>query len=274
MENPALSAAEEVQKYRSSLEICIEGLVKHVVEKADSPCSSEKVDAITERLFSKVWPRIKRIQIPAEHVPFLANMVYKSLIEKWKDPDVILTFMSLDHRYIDELIIKVFKEHAEPQSAPRRSSPPGGKSSGIFGEPEPAAQPQRPIPPGRPTSNILGPAVTAPAQSPSRSHPNKPKDNLSVGPEPESPVPQAPEAKASQTVAKEETAPPVDAPAKEEPTAAGAAALSAPSEPEPIPSSFPDDTSQKNYEPHLRPKPRSHNRVLNPPGGKSSVVFY
>ncbi|KAL3983877.1 hypothetical protein ACER0C_015502 [Sarotherodon galilaeus] len=87
-------------------------------------------------------------------------------------------------------------------------------------------------------------------------------------------VPQAPEAKASQPVAKEETAPPVDAPAKEEPTAAGAAALSAPSEPEPIPFSFPDDTSQKHYDPHLRPKPRSHNRVLNPPGGKSSVVFY
>jgi hypothetical protein len=24
----------------------------------------------------------------------------------------------------------------------------------------------------------------------------------------------------------------------------------------------------------LGPRPRSHNRVLNPPGGKSSVVFY
>ncbi|CAI5668010.1 unnamed protein product [Oreochromis niloticus] len=44
--------------------------------------------------------------------------------------------------------------------------------------------------------------------------------------------------------------------------------------PEPTPSSFPDDTSLKNHEPHLGPKPRSHNRVLNPPGGKSSVVFY
>ncbi|CAI5645789.1 unnamed protein product [Oreochromis niloticus] len=100
------------------------------------------------------------------------------------------------------------------------------------------------------------------------------QDNLSVGPEPESPVPQAPEAKASQPVAKEETAPPADAPAKEKSTAAAAAALSAPSEPEPTPSSFPDDTSLKNHKPHLGPKPRSHNRVLNPPGGKSSVVFY
>ncbi|KAL4004169.1 carboxypeptidase X1 [Sarotherodon galilaeus] len=162
------------------------------------------------------------------------------------------------------LIQSLLPPSLEPQSAPRRSSPPGGKSSGIFGEPEPAAQPQRPIPPGGPTSNIFGPAVTAPAQSPSQSHPNKPK----VG------FPQAPEVKTSQPVVKEETAPPVDAPAKEEPTAATAAALSAPSGPEPTPSSFPDDTSLKNHEPHLGPKPRSHNRVLNPPGGKSSVVFY
>lgn len=51
----------------------------------------------------------------------------------------------------------------------------GGKSSGIFGEPAPSAQPQRPTPPGGPTSNIFGAADTAPAQSPSRSHPNKPK---------------------------------------------------------------------------------------------------
>ncbi|KAL3987437.1 DNA excision repair protein ERCC-6 [Sarotherodon galilaeus] len=85
-------------------------------------------------------------------------------------------------------------------------------------------------------------------------------------------VPQAPEAKASQPEAKEETTPPADTPAKEEPPAA--TAVSAPSEPEHTPSSFPDDTSLKNHEPHLGPKPRTHNRVLNPPGGKSSVVFY
>ncbi|KAL4004163.1 inactive dipeptidyl peptidase 10 [Sarotherodon galilaeus] len=105
MENPALSAAEEVQKYRSSLEICIEDLVKHVVENADSPCSSEEADAIAKRLSSQVWLQMKNVQIPAEYVPLLSNMVYKSLIEKWKDPDVILTFMSLDHRYVHELII-------------------------------------------------------------------------------------------------------------------------------------------------------------------------
>ncbi|XP_030591531.1 jupiter microtubule associated homolog 2 isoform X2 [Archocentrus centrarchus] len=143
----------------------------------------------------------------------------------------------------NKMASKVFAPPEEPQSAPRRTNPPGG-----------------------PGSNIFGPADTTPVQSPSRSYPNKPKDNLSVGPEPESP------AKASQPEAKEETAPPAAPPAKEEPPAA--AAVSAPSQPECTPSSFPDETLLKNHEPHLGPKPRSHNRVLNPPGGKSSVVFY
>lgn len=112
LQNPALRAAGEVQKYKSSVEMCIEDLVKQIVENADSPCSSEKADTIAKQLFSKVWPRIKRIPIPAVHVIFLSNMMYNSLIEKWKDPDVILTFMALDHRYVYELIIRVYKEHA------------------------------------------------------------------------------------------------------------------------------------------------------------------
>ncbi|KAL3993039.1 shingomyelin synthase [Sarotherodon galilaeus] len=112
MENPALSTVEEVKKYRSSVKVCIEDLVKHVFEDAESPSSPEKADAISKRLFSKVWPRIKKIRIPAEHVIFLSNMVYKSLLEKWKDPAVILSFMSVEHRYIYEVIIQFFKEHA------------------------------------------------------------------------------------------------------------------------------------------------------------------
>lgn len=80
----------------------------------------------------------------------------------------------------------------------------------------------------------------------------------------------APEASVSQPEVKEEPAPPAPMPAKEEPPAVSAA-------PEPQPASshpFPDETPLKNHEPHLGPKPRSHNRVLNPPGGKSSVAFY
>uniref|UniRef100_A0A3Q1B967 Jupiter microtubule associated homolog 2 n=2 Tax=Amphiprion ocellaris TaxID=80972 RepID=A0A3Q1B967_AMPOC len=175
----------------------------------------------------------------------------------------------------NKMASKVFAAPEEPQSVPKRSNPPGGKSSGIFGEPEAPAQPRRPVPPGGPTSNIFGAAESASVQSPSRSHPNKPKDNLSVGPEPESP---APEPKVSLPEVKEEPAPPAPAPAKEEPAPVSAppapAAPAAPAAPEPTSTSTPDDALLKNHEPRLGPKPRSHNRVLNPPGGKSSVVFY
>ncbi|XP_007562892.1 jupiter microtubule associated homolog 2 isoform X1 [Poecilia formosa] len=168
-------------------------------------------------------------------------------------------------RRSNKMASKVFAAPEEPQNVSRRSNPPGGKSSGIFGEPEAPSQPQRPVPPGGASSNIFGSAESTPVVSPSRSHPNKPKDNLSVGPEPESP---APEAKVSQPAVKEEVAPPAPAPPKEEPPAVSAS-------PDPKPAAAaPDETMLKNHEPHLGPKPRSHNRVLNPPGGKSSVVFY
>uniref|UniRef100_UPI0037E93921 jupiter microtubule associated homolog 2 n=1 Tax=Semicossyphus pulcher TaxID=241346 RepID=UPI0037E93921 len=172
----------------------------------------------------------------------------------------------------NKMASKVFAPPEEPQFAPRRSNPPGGKSSGIFGEPVAPAQPQRPVPPGGPTSNIFGAAERAPVLSPSRGHPNKPKDNLSVGPEPESP---APVAKVSQPEVKEEAAPPAPVPAKVEPPAEVAAPQPEPSSCSSSPPPESEDAGDlKNHEPHLGPKPRSHNRVLNPPGGKSSVVFY
>uniref|UniRef100_A0A3Q2QZC2 Jupiter microtubule associated homolog 2 n=1 Tax=Fundulus heteroclitus TaxID=8078 RepID=A0A3Q2QZC2_FUNHE len=184
---------------------------------------------------------------------------------------------SAPFRRPNKMASKVFAPPEEPQNVSKRSNPPGGKSSGIFGGPEAPAQPRRPVPPGGACSNIFGAPESAPVQSPSRSHPNKPKDNLSVGPEPESPgVPEspgepespAPEAKVSPPAAKEEIAPPAPVPAKEEPPAVSAS-------PElKAATSAPDDTLLKNHEPHLGPKPRSHNKVLNPPGGKSSVVFY
>ncbi len=86
-------------------------------------------------------------------------------------------------------------------------------------------------------------------------------------------APQAPEAKVSQPEVKEEAAPAAPVPAKEEPVA-----VPAPPEPEPSSPSPPvqslEAPDMKNHEPHLGPRPRSHNRVLNPPGGKSSVKFY
>ncbi|XP_026022499.1 uncharacterized protein LOC113021890 [Astatotilapia calliptera] len=110
MQNPALCDAEEAENYRLSVEACIKKVVTRVNKNASSPSSTEKVDAITQRLFIKLWPRLKKIKV--DNVMFISDMVYSSLIQKWKEPDVILTFMELDHEYADDIIIKVFKEHA------------------------------------------------------------------------------------------------------------------------------------------------------------------
>ncbi|XP_034450010.1 jupiter microtubule associated homolog 2 [Hippoglossus hippoglossus] len=173
----------------------------------------------------------------------------------------------------NKMASKVFASPEEPKNVPRRSNPPGGKSSGIFAEAEPRAQPQRRVPPGGSTSILFGAAERAPVQNPNR---NKPVDNLSVGPEHKSP---APEPKVSQPVVTEEAVRPAPVPAKEAPAPAPAPASAPVPEPKPAtssPSSSPpdDETSLKKHEPHLGPRPRSHNRVLSPPGGKSSVVFY
>ncbi|XP_068606056.1 jupiter microtubule associated homolog 2 [Brachionichthys hirsutus] len=168
----------------------------------------------------------------------------------------------------DKMASKIFSPPEQAQNVARRSNPPGGKSSGIFGASESSPHAQRTMPPGGPSNNIFGAAESSPVQSPSRNHPNKPKDKLCVVPEPELPAPQA---KVSQPEVKEEVAPP----AKVEPTP-----VPAPPEPEsPPPTSSPPvernrSPEPKNHEPHLGPRPRSHNRVLNPPGGKSSVIFY
>lgn len=86
---------------------------------------------------------------------------------------------------------------------------------------------------------------------------------------------QAPESKVSQPEVKEEAAAPAPMPAKEEPAAVSAPPEPQPSSSSPSPPNESDMTADlKKHEPHLGPRPRSHNRVLNPPGGKSSVVFY
>lgn len=81
----------------------------------------------------------------------------------------------------------------------------------------------------------------------------------------------APQPKVSQVEVKEEIVPPPPAsPVKVE----SAVPPATPEPPLQTATPCPDDDFGKNHEPHLGPKPRSHNRVLNPPGGKSSVVFY
>ncbi|XP_040296142.1 jupiter microtubule associated homolog 2 [Bufo bufo] len=145
----------------------------------------------------------------------------------------------------------IFEGPSEPENLPKRSNPPGGKTS-IFQDPEPVKSPVRQKTPGGKGSDIFGDAKLP---SSPKAHPNKPKDNISL----------KLEVKNNPTPVKVDPPPPPPTPvptpeekipvAKEEKVAVPDPGLAA-------------------HEPHLGPRPRCHNRVLNPPGGKSSVTFY
>ncbi|KAF7471263.1 Hypothetical predicted protein [Marmota monax] len=126
----------------------------------------------------------------------------------------------------------------------------GGKGSGIFDESTPVQTRQRLNPPGGKTSDIFGSPVTATSPL---AHPNKPKDHVFLC-EGEDPKPD--HKAAGSTPSREESG--------EKGSSRGADHAKAP---EPTP---PADS----HEPRLGPRPRSHNKVLNPPGGKSSISFY
>ncbi|XP_069840270.1 jupiter microtubule associated homolog 2 isoform X2 [Dendropsophus ebraccatus] len=162
----------------------------------------------------------------------------------------------------------IFQDPAPVQSgqSPVRQNPPGGKTSGIFQDPAPVQSPARQNPPGGKTSDIFGEAqlTTSP-----KAHPNKPKDNISLKQEPKAnttPVKADPPAPAPAPAPPPEEKTPV---AKEEKVVEKAAEKVPEKAPAKVPE--PDLTA---HEPHLGPRPRCHNRVLNPPGGKSSVTFY
>ncbi|XP_069342418.1 jupiter microtubule associated homolog 2 isoform X2 [Eulemur rufifrons] len=144
----------------------------------------------------------------------------------------------------------IFGPTEEPRNIPKRTNPPGGKGSGIFDESTPVQTRQHLNPPGGKTSDIFGSPITAASRL---AHPNKPKDHvfLREGEEPTSDL------KAVRSV------PPGEEPgerggARE----AGHAAEHGPT------------AKVDSHEPRLGPRPRSHNKVLNPPGGKSSISFY
>ncbi|XP_051572023.1 jupiter microtubule associated homolog 2-like [Myxocyprinus asiaticus] len=157
----------------------------------------------------------------------------------------------------------IFAPAEEPQGSFKRSNPPGGKSSGIFGGQEASPTQNKPVPPGGASSNIFGSAEST--RPTFKSHPNKPKDNLSVG-VPATPDPPAPVAKLETAVekVKVEGVSPQPTPEKELPVPT-VNENSVPATMQP---------PEKDHEPRLGARPRSHNKVINPPGGKSSVVFY
>ncbi|CAD7683380.1 unnamed protein product [Nyctereutes procyonoides] len=142
----------------------------------------------------------------------------------------------------------IFGPTEEPQNIPKRTNPPGGKGSGIFDESTPVQTRQRLNPPGGKTSDIFGSPVAATSPL---AHPNKPKDHvlLCEGEDPKS----APTAATSMSP-------------REEPGEKGGPGEAGRAQ-QPMP-------TLDSHEPRLGPRPRSHNKVLNPPGGKSSISFY
>ncbi|XP_075686493.1 jupiter microtubule associated homolog 2 [Rhinoderma darwinii] len=140
----------------------------------------------------------------------------------------------------------IFEAPPEQGNAPKKSNPPGGKTSGIFRDPDPVQSSVRQNPPAGKRSGIFGESQL---QTSPKAHPNKPKDNISL----------------KEEVTKNSTpvkvTPPAPAPVEKTPVAK--------EEKVAVP-----DPAMAAHEPHLGPRPRCHNRVLNPPGGKSSVTFY
>uniref|UniRef100_A0A2K6FXD0 Jupiter microtubule associated homolog 2 n=1 Tax=Propithecus coquereli TaxID=379532 RepID=A0A2K6FXD0_PROCO len=141
-------------------------------------------------------------------------------------------------------------EEAVPSSRPNRmvsnifgpTEEPRGKGRGIFNESTPVQTWQHLNPPGGKTSDIFGSPVTATSRL---AAPNNPKDHVFLR--------------------------------EEEPTLDLKAATSIPPGEEPGERSSAREAghaAEHGHELRLEPGPRSHNKVLNPPRGKSSISFY
>ncbi|KAM6424391.1 jupiter microtubule associated homolog 2 isoform 1-T2 [Liasis olivaceus] len=143
----------------------------------------------------------------------------------------------------------IFGAAEEPLNFPKRANPPGGKDSGIFEDHKPNPSRQLTNPPGGKASNIFGspsPVSTV------KAHPNKPKDHTFI-------LNDRGDSSKEIKVTEDQRSQGENLSEKKE--------LPKESTKEPGPKI--DD-----HEPRLGPRPRSHNKVLNPPGGKSSIAFY
>ena len=108
---------------------------------------------------------------------------------------------------------------------------------------------QRLNPPGGKTSDIFGSPVTATAPL---AHPNKPKDHVLLC--------EGEDSKSDLKAATDST------PRGEQGDKGSSKEVEHAKIPEPT-------ATVDSHEPRLGPRPRSHNKVLNPPGGKSQPLF-
>lgn len=139
----------------------------------------------------------------------------------------------------------------------RAGSRPDRMASSIFGpSEEPRDLPRRTHPPGGKGSGIF--EASAPPQARQRPNPPGGKASDIFGSPVAAAAPLAHPNKPKDHVLMREG---------EDPTPDLRAAASAAPAAEPPP-------AVDRHEPRLGPRPRSHNKVLNPPGGKSSLSFY
>ncbi|EPY88924.1 hypothetical protein CB1_000144018 [Camelus ferus] len=157
-----------------------------------------------------------------------------------------------------------------------RSARGGGKGSGIFDESKPVQTRQRLNPPGGKASDIFGSPVTATSPL---AHPNKPKDHVLLC-EGEDPVPDLKAADGNKQGGGYCEVSYLEKSGEMGSVMSAAASASPRQEPGERGGPREADGAQgpaptvDSHEPRLGPRPRSHNKVLNPPGGKSSISFY
>ena len=141
------------------------------------------------------------------------------------------------------MALNSFRPAETPQNISKRTNPPGGKGSCVFEESTPVHTPQRVNPPGGETSNIFGSPVTSTLPL---AHPNKPKDHVLLCEE----DPKLDFKATMSTLPREELG-----------EKGGRREADHAQEPQPTPTA-------DSHEPRLGPGPRSHNKVLNLPGGQ------
>ncbi|CAI5674935.1 unnamed protein product [Oreochromis niloticus] len=106
--------SEDEEKYRFSLEICLEQLVEKFVKKSGIVISPERIFAIYNRLTNKIWAEIRGDidKIPLKKLKNFHKVIFKALCKRWKDPELILEIMESDIPRFDDKIVDIFIEEA------------------------------------------------------------------------------------------------------------------------------------------------------------------
>lgn len=106
--------SEDEEKYRFSVEICLEELVEQFVKKSGKVMSPESVSAIYNRLTNKIWAEIRGDidKIPLKKLKNFHKVIFKALCKRWKDPELILEIMESDIPRFDDKIVDIFIEEA------------------------------------------------------------------------------------------------------------------------------------------------------------------